>query len=93
MNNNKTIRLTSIDNPYDPFTHWEQWYLFDMNAGYNTCGRLASVTFLSESMTNKEQNEALEEGMELLIKTGCISKNGNVVEYKKVIKNVQTPLY
>ena len=86
MNKNKEIRITSSDNPYDPFTHWEQWLLFDVNAGYNTCGRLASVTFISESMSDLELYEEVESGINILIGTGCINKEGLIVEYKKVIK-------
>jgi hypothetical protein len=83
---NKDIRITSVDNPYDPFTHWDEWLLFDANAGYNTCGRLASITIVSDAMTAAEVYEEVERGIELLMKTGSINKNGEIVEYKKVIK-------
>jgi hypothetical protein len=86
MNNNKEIRVTTTDNPYDPFTHWEQWLLFDTNAGYNTCGRLAKVTFISDSMSDQEVFDSVEHGIEELIKTGSINKKGELVEYVKVIK-------
>ncbi len=86
MNKNKEIRVTTVDNPYDPFTHWDQWLLFDTNAGYNTCGRLAKVTFISDAMTSDELYETVEEGINELIKTGSINKQGDIVEYKKVIK-------
>ena len=87
MNTNKEIRVTSVDNPYNPFTHWSEWLVFDANAGYNTCGRLANVTFLSDSMSDQEVYESVECGIEILMKTGCINKKGDIVEYKKVIKN------
>jgi hypothetical protein len=83
----KEIRITSADNPYNPFTHWEQWLLFDINAGYNTCGRLARVTFLSDSMTDKEIIENVELGINELIKTGSINKNGEIIEYLKVFRD------
>lgn len=35
--------LTTIDNPYNPFTQWEQWYTYDMTSGYNTCGMLGGL--------------------------------------------------
>ncbi|MFU8786358.1 MAG: hypothetical protein ACNA7U_03845 [Candidatus Izemoplasmataceae bacterium] len=86
MNDNKAIRVTTIDNPYDPFTHWEQWWLFDINAGYNTCGRLATVSYISDSMSNQEAFESAEQGIEKLMKTGAINKQGEIVEYVKVFK-------
>ena len=35
-------RLTTLDNPFNPFTEWDQWYFFDMSQGYNTCERIAA---------------------------------------------------
>lgn len=85
-NTNKEIRITTVDNPYNPFTHWDQWLLFDTNAGYNTCGRLAKATFLSDSMTDSEVFSTVELGIEELMKIGSINKQGKIVEYIKVIK-------
>lgn len=86
MNKNKEIRVTSVDNPYDPFTHWEQWLLYDANAGYNTCGRLANVTIISDAMSDQEIYDNVEAGINELMKTGSINKKGELIEYKKVIR-------
>ena len=29
-------RLTTIDNPFDPFTEFDQWILFDKDKGYDS---------------------------------------------------------
>lgn len=83
---NKDVLLTTVDNPYDPFTDWDQWYFFDIMAGYNTCNRLASITSVSDNLSDEENQLFLEDAMNQLIKTGCISKQGELVEYKKVYK-------
>lgn len=83
----KEIRITTVDNPYDPFTHWEEWLLFDTNAGYFTPQRLASISTIADGMTDQEIYETIEHAIDLLIKTGAINKEGNIVEFKKVIKN------
>ena len=28
--------LTTIDNPFNPFTNFDDWYAFDTSKGYNT---------------------------------------------------------
>ena len=29
--------LTTSDNPYNPFTQFDEWQMFDSLQGYNTC--------------------------------------------------------
>ncbi len=83
----KEVRITSMDNPYDPFTQWDQWLLYDNLKGYHTCERLASVTVISEQLSDQETFESVERGIEELMKFGCINKLGDLIEYKKVYKN------
>jgi len=84
----KEIRVTTADNPYDPFNEWEKWLLFDTNKGYHTCERLASVTTVSDQFSDDEVYEAVENGIAELMKTGAINKLGEIVEFKKVVKEV-----
>ena len=83
----KEVLLTTADNPYDPFTDWDQWYFFDLMAGYNTCNRLASICHTSDNLSDEENQMFLDDAMNQLIKTGSISKTGEIVEYKKVYRN------
>ena len=32
---NGLCRLTTIDNPFDPFERFSDWFLFDVGKGYN----------------------------------------------------------
>ena len=86
MKKPKEIRITTADNPYNPFTHWEQWLLFDTNSGYFTSQRLASITTIGDAMSDQEIFDTVERGIEELIKFGSINKKGELVEYVKVIK-------
>ena len=71
--------LTTIDNPFDPFTQFEEWFNYDESKGYCTCSYLARVAkiseFLPEDMNIEEINRAMDE---------IVSINGEM--YKKVEK-------
>ena len=62
-----TPMLTTIDNPYDPFTQFKQWFTFDMQKGYNCCGVLGRLAFTSSSLSENENNFALEQAINDLI--------------------------
>lgn len=82
----KEIRVTTVDNPHDPFKEFDKWLVFDRLKGYNTTERLAKTAPLSERLSSDEIYYSVEKGIEALMKTGAIDKQGKIVEYKKVIK-------
>ena len=57
--------LTTVDNPYSPFTQFDEWLEFDTLKGYNTCGYLARVaktsSSLSDEMNSRAINDAIDE--------------------------------
>ena len=36
--------LTTVDNPFNPFTEFDSWLAYDEQSGYNTNGLLARLT-------------------------------------------------
>lgn len=60
--------LTTIDNPYDPFTQFQQWYLFDVEKGYNTCAYLARICKSSKAYSPAEENEAVSKAIDEILK-------------------------
>lgn len=81
---NEEVRLTTSDNPFNPFSDWDKWYEFDLMHGYNTCARLASICNISDSLSDEENQKIINEAIKQLEKFGCISKNGDFVEYVEV---------
>ena len=63
----KETMLTTIDNPFDPFEQFTSWFLFDVEKGYNSCGRLMRIANVSEDMSTKEYNEAIDLAIDKLI--------------------------
>lgn len=43
--------LTTIDNPYNPYTHWDEWFAFDARHGYHTPSLLARLMFVTEELS------------------------------------------
>ena len=60
-------RLTTFDNPFDPFEQFTCWLLFDKEKGYNTCERLDRISNYSDDMTQKEVNEEIERAIDEII--------------------------
>lgn len=82
--NKTTIYLTTEDNPWNPFTNWDEWLAYDIEMGYYTCERLARLAPISDVLPDSINNETIEEAMNILIKAGAISKEGKYVSYIRV---------
>lgn len=74
------VALTTVDNPFDPFEQFNDWFEFDIEKGYYTCSRLARLTNLSDDMSEAESNKEIEKAIDELIKYDVFDV------YKKVIK-------
>jgi hypothetical protein len=59
--------LTTVDNPYDPFTQWDEWYSYDEGAGYHTVSLLARITKSSHELSEADQSQAIEDAIDEII--------------------------
>lgn len=60
--------LTTMDNPFDPWTQWDEWYAWDMNAGYNTPGLLARVSLSSSTLSEVDQRLAIQQAIAEIVR-------------------------
>lgn len=65
---NGNVAITTFDNPYDPFKQFTQWFLFDVEKGYKTCGYLARIARTSEQFSEEENNLEVERAIDEIIK-------------------------
>ena len=66
MSNN--CMLTTVDNPFDPFDDFTSWFLFDIEKGYNSCGKVMRIAKLSDDLTEKEEDLEIERAIDEIIK-------------------------
>lgn len=59
--------LTTIDNPFNPVTQWDEWYEYDEEKGYCTSGYLARIAITSDDLSEKQQNQAIEDAIDEII--------------------------
>lgn len=64
----KQYALTTVDNPYDPFDQFEQWFLFDVHKGYNSCAYLARIARTSGSLSDSEYSDEIKRAIEEILK-------------------------
>ena len=72
--------LTTIDNPYDPFTQFDEWDAYDREMGYYSCAYLARIANSSDDLSESSQAKIVEDAIDE------ICKNDVIGIYKKVTK-------
>lgn len=60
-------RLTTIDNPYDPFDDFINWFMFDISKGYNTCSYLARIAIVGDDFSDAEVNREIERAIDEIV--------------------------
>lgn len=70
--------LTTIDNPYSPFSHWEEWYEFDTSHGYNSCGYLGRIAHPSNDLSDSDNRVEINNAIDWIV------NNDPLGVYKKV---------
>lgn len=62
-----TVMLTTVDNPFDPITEFDEWYNYDESKGYCTSGYLARIAITSNDLGNLAQDQAIEDAIDEII--------------------------
>lgn len=74
------VCLTTVDNPYSPFSEWENWFDFDVSKGYNTCQLLARIAKSSDELSDAEEDRIIEDAIDEIVTINALGL------YKKVKK-------
>lgn len=60
--------LSTVDNPYNPFTHWDEWWAHDIAQGHNTAGLLARIAINSDELSDADQEVANEDAINEILR-------------------------
>lgn len=81
IENNAKFALTTVDNPYNPFTEFIDWLMFDNEKGYCSCAYLARIAKTSDQLSDELNNIEIERAIDEIV------ANDFLGIYKKVRNN------
>ena len=75
------VMLTTIDNPFNPFTQWNDWLRYDEDKKYYTCGYLARIAKVADGLSDEENDRLTEYAIDEIVQ---LNINGL---YKKIYED------
>lgn len=72
--------LTTVDNPYNPYTDYDLWYAYDRDKGYHTPEFLARIAAFSLELSEADQELAITQAIDEIVKENVLGI------YKKAMK-------
>lgn len=64
--------LTTVNNPHNPFTEYDEWYAFDERMGYHTTQFLARIVNTSDELSEVDQSIAIENAITEIIEENVL---------------------
>lgn len=59
--------LSTSDNPFNPFTQYDEWWAFDTRNGYHSAAYVARITRTSEELSIADQELAIEQAIDEIV--------------------------
>ena len=82
------MMLTTIDNPFNPFTQWDEWKRYDEDKKYYTCSYLARIAKTSDDLSEADYNKAIDDAIEEIV---SLNINGMYTKVYDEEKNITDP--
>lgn len=64
----KQTMLSTIDNPWNPFTNFDEWYAFDVGHGYHSCAVLDRFARTSDALSDADNSLEISNAIDKIIK-------------------------
>ena len=78
--------LTTSDNPYNPFTKFDEWLNYDHVKGYNTCELIARFAMTAEDLTDEENEDLTDQAIDQILDI-----SPEVIGFEGITYRVVTP--
>lgn len=72
--------LSTSDNPYNPFTQFNEWYAFDRSHGYDCCGYLDRIARTSIELSEKDNHQAIDQAIDEIL---SYNLSGNYIKVER----------
>lgn len=72
--------LSTIDNPFNPFTQYKEWNAWDIASGYHTNSFLARIANLSDELSDADYELALEQAIDEIVSENVLGVHIKVPE-------------
>lgn len=74
----ETPFLTTIDNIWNPFTDFDQWFAFDLQNQHYSNQVLAKIALVSEELSDEENRQEIERAIDRIIELDPIKEFAKV---------------
>lgn len=59
--------LTTVDNPFNPFTRFDEWLAYDTGMGYHTASFLDRIARISPDLSEPDQELAIQQAIDEIV--------------------------
>ena len=59
--------LTTVDNPFDPFTRFDEWLAYDTKMGYHSAAFLDRIAKVSSDLSEADQALAIQSAIDEIV--------------------------
>ena len=82
--------LTTIDNPFNPFTQFDDWFQFDTENRHYTTQFLAKIARVSSDMSDSDYEKEMERAIDEIVKFNVRGIDMKVTDSEEN-KKINTP--
>ena len=78
----KQVMLTTIDNPFNPHTQWDDWFRYDQDHGYYTLSYLARIAKTSNELSSSDYLVEVENAIDEICELNLLGIYTKLVIYE-----------